>query len=182
MSEQPLAEQPLAEQPLAEQGDGVEQDGRSAIARLADEIVPTLIERLTNSELGELEVRENGWRIRLRRPLAGDDNGATSGDGRSAPLTVTTGTSRHHEASERHSRPDPPRGAVTSPAVGYFAPRDGVAVGSRLRNGDTIGHVDVLGVRREIVSPIDGTLRGLEVEPGQAVEYGQPIGRVEPDA
>jgi biotin carboxyl carrier protein len=69
-----------------------------------------------------------------------------------------------------------------SPAVGYFAPRDGVAVGVTLRAGDLIGAVDVLGVRQEVVSPIDGVLKVLEVESGAAVEYGQPIGRVEAGA
>jgi len=49
--------------------DGQVED-RATIARLADEVVPQLIERLTKSSLGELEVRENGWRIRLRRPVA----------------------------------------------------------------------------------------------------------------
>jgi hypothetical protein len=44
-------------------------ENRALIARLSEEVVPSLIERLTNSELGELEVRESGWRIRLRRPL-----------------------------------------------------------------------------------------------------------------
>jgi biotin carboxyl carrier protein len=45
-----------------------------------------------------------------------------------------------------------------------------------------IGFVDVLGVRQEVVSPLDGVLRELDVEPGQAVEYGQPLGRVESSA
>jgi acetyl-CoA carboxylase biotin carboxyl carrier protein len=63
--------------------------------------------------------------------------------------------------------------------VGYFSLRDGVTLGSNVRSGDLLGSVDVLGVRQEVVSPADGVLRDLEVESGQAVEYGQPIGRVE---
>ena len=45
-------------------------EARRTIARLAADTLPRLIERLTNSDLGELEVREDGWRIRLRRPMA----------------------------------------------------------------------------------------------------------------
>jgi biotin carboxyl carrier protein len=44
-----------------------------------------------------------------------------------------------------------------------------------------IGHVDVLGVRQEVVAGIDGTVTAIEVEAGQAVEYGEPIARVAPE-
>jgi biotin carboxyl carrier protein len=38
------------------------------IARLADDIVPALAAKLTATGLGELEVRQGGWKIRIRRP------------------------------------------------------------------------------------------------------------------
>jgi acetyl-CoA carboxylase biotin carboxyl carrier protein len=153
-------------------------DERATIARLADEVVPTLIERLAKSDLGELEVRQDGWRVRLRR---GRDEPAT--DGHAGPAQMAHKPAAVAHASDAHPpRREPPRGQVSSPAVGYFAPRDGVAVGSKLRAGDLIGAVDVLGVRQEVVSPVDGVLKVLEVESGQAVEYGQPIGRVEANA
>jgi len=153
-------------------------DERATIARLTDEVVPTLIERLAKSDLGELEVRQDGWRIRLRR-------GSTelAPDGHAAPTQLPHKPSAVTHVSDSHPlRRESARGQVTSPAVGYFVPRDGVAVGSRLRAGDLIGAVDVLGVRQEVVSPIDGVLKVLEAESGQAVEYGQPIGRVEASA
>jgi acetyl-CoA carboxylase biotin carboxyl carrier protein len=146
---------------------------RATIARLADDVVPTLIERLARSDLGELEVRENGWRIRLRRP------GGEAADNGAAAVPIHRPASVVHAADAHPTRREPPRGLVTSPGVGYFAPRDGVAPGSSLRAGDLIGSVDVLGVRHEVVSPIDGVLRSLDVQSGQAVEYGQPIGRIE---
>ena len=149
---------------------------RRTIARLTADTLPRLIERLTNSELGELEVRDEGWRIRLRRPTV---NGA-------APVAVgAMASGAHHERAAtvtraHHSaRPEASRGVVTSPAVGYFVPRDGVGVGFKVGRGDTLGHVDVLGVRQEVVAPIDGSLAAMEVEAGQAIEYGQPIARIE---
>src|SRR3954470_6772340 len=39
-----------------------------AIHRLTDAVLPDLIDRLASSGLGEIEVREDDWRIRLRRP------------------------------------------------------------------------------------------------------------------
>jgi acetyl-CoA carboxylase biotin carboxyl carrier protein len=156
---------------------------RNTIARLAGEVVPALIDRLTRSELGELEVREEGWRVRLRRPMASNGEAPVAG---AAPVTghkqAPAASHASHSQTDGHApRSDLDRGLITSPAVGYFAPRDGVSVGAAISNGDLIGHVDVLGVRQEVVAKIDGTLGALEVEAGQAVEYGQPIARVSPE-
>jgi acetyl-CoA carboxylase biotin carboxyl carrier protein len=153
-------------------------DERATIARLAEEVVPTLIERLAKSDLGELEVRQDGWRIRLRRAPE-----EVAHDGHAGPAQAAHKPSAVAHAGDPHPpRREPPRGQVTSPAVGYFTPRDGIAVGVKLRAGDLIGVVDVLGVRQEVVSPSDGVLTALDVESGQAVEYSQPIGRVEAGA
>ena len=157
--------------------DGAE--ARATIARLTDEVVPGLIERLTNSQLGELEVREHGWRVRLRRPMAGavEMRAASHGAQRQPHPVMAPGASGLASAPR-----DAMRGVVASPAVGYFAPRNGVEVGSQVRSGDLVGYVDVLGVRQDVVSPINGALKAFEVESGQAVEYGQPIARVEAEA
>jgi acetyl-CoA carboxylase biotin carboxyl carrier protein len=153
-------------------------EARATIARLANEVLPSLIERLSKSDLGELEVRENGWRVRLRRPLS---DGASAASTQRQPHPVMAG-GVSGAASASNAPRDAMRGVVASPAVGYFAPRGGVEVGSKLRSGDLVGYVDVLGVRQEVVSPIAGALRAFEVETGQAVEYGQPIARVEAEA
>jgi acetyl-CoA carboxylase biotin carboxyl carrier protein len=71
---------------------------------------------------------------------------------------------------------------VTSPAVGYFVSREGVVVGFKVGRGDSIGFVDVLGVRQEVVAPLDGVIGALDVESGQAIEYGQPLARIEVEA
>lgn len=44
------------------------------IGRLADVLLPALIAKLSTTRLGELEVREGEWRVRLRRPAAPDQN------------------------------------------------------------------------------------------------------------
>ncbi len=65
--------------------------------------------------------------------------------------------------------------AATSTAVGYFALKAGLAVGHRVARGDVLGWVDVLGVRKEIVSPADGVISRFVTEPGDPVEYGQEL-------
>ncbi|HEX2627170.1 MAG TPA: hypothetical protein VHL56_09740, partial [Candidatus Limnocylindrales bacterium] len=52
-----------------------------AIARLADDLLPALIAKLSTTQLGELEVREGEWHVRLRRPYGiGPGEGRRSGD------------------------------------------------------------------------------------------------------
>jgi biotin carboxyl carrier protein len=41
----------------------------AALERLADGLLPALVAKLGSSGLGELEVREGTWHVRLRRPL-----------------------------------------------------------------------------------------------------------------
>jgi len=169
-----------------------ENADRDTITRLASEVVPALIERLAGSELGELEVREQGWRVRLRRPAASDGEApqsgvAATGSKKPAPAASLGGHSGHsgqagHSSTDGHGAwRELDGGLITSPAVGYFAPHGGIGVGSAISSGDLVGHVDVLGVRHEVVAQLGGTLEALEVEPGEAVEYGQPIARVTPE-
>jgi biotin carboxyl carrier protein len=50
------------------------QIDHEAIDRLADDLLPALVAKLADSGLGEIEVREGSWRVRVRRP-AGDTAG-----------------------------------------------------------------------------------------------------------
>jgi acetyl-CoA carboxylase biotin carboxyl carrier protein len=135
-----------------------------ALARLADEVLPALIAWLDVSELGELEVRHEGWRVRLRRSLA--------------PTGVAP-------AAVAPPAPAGPQGEVdrsnaTSPAVGYYLPNDRTPVGRAVAAGDVVGWVEVLGVRQEVVAPRDGVVGRRLAEPGQAVEYGQDLLVIDP--
>jgi biotin carboxyl carrier protein len=63
--------------------------------------------------------------------------------------------------------------------VGIFNPGSRAASGTRVRAGDSLGHVDVLGVPQEIEAPADGIVGSTLVEAGMAVEYGQELIRLE---
>ena len=52
----------------------------AAINRLADELVPALAAKLAATGLGEIEVREGDWRLRVRRPGDGPNLGRRSTD------------------------------------------------------------------------------------------------------
>jgi biotin carboxyl carrier protein len=206
----------------------------AGIERLSDELLPALIAKLGTTRLGELEVREGDWRVRLRRPapeaadaarrsgmerpsrsqpgheghghppaaLEAHGRRATttpaSGGNGSAPALAAVGPGRGDSRANGHgahggaaghggdhaspggSRAgDPADALATSPAVGVFVPSPNLTSGMRVRAGDRLGIVDMLGVPQEVLAPVDGIVGEVLVEGGTAVEYGQELIRVE---
>jgi len=177
----------------------------AAIDRLSEQLLPALIAKLGATGLGELEVREGAWRVRLRRPADGvattnrdrraaeRDRGTRGPGGAHSSLTaVGPGRDGRDGSGEREGREvrdarngsgdghngtghDSDRIVATSPAVGIFRPRPEARAGTRVRAGDRLGSVDMLGVAQEVVSPTDGVVGASLVEAGDAVEYGQEL-------
>lgn len=161
-----------------------------AVARLADGLLPELIAKVAATGLAELEVREGPWRVRLRRPMelvgtgrrvtdrqfrlpamAGASTAAHLAPGQAAPAPSPAGGTR---GPDGRPAPEPETPVATSPAVGIFRPRAGIT-GTRVRSGDRLGAVEMLGIPQEILAPIDGIMGGLLAEPGEGVEYGQAL-------
>jgi biotin carboxyl carrier protein len=204
----------------------------AGISRLTEELLPALIAKLSTTQLGELEVREGDWHIRLRRPYgvgpgegrraadkpsrsqpgheghghgraaveghrpgrtsgaaagssgssgAGTSGGAmgtTAGSGAASAATNGTGGSRA-APPDAGGASDKSRSIATSPAVGTFSPGPKATSGTRVRAGDSLGTVDVLGIPQDIPAPADGIVGQTLVEAGMAVEYGQELIRLE---
>lgn len=163
----------------------------ASLARLSETLVPALVQKLNGSGLGELEVREGTWRIRLRRPSVGPVAAAPArrperprlaahGPERDARPGRAGATAPAAPATVEAGDPDRARAIATSPAVGVFRP--GAVAGTRVQRGDRIAIVDLLGIPQDVVSPIDGTITDILVQAGEAVEYGEAIAAIEPDA
>ncbi|HEX5239458.1 MAG TPA: biotin/lipoyl-containing protein [Candidatus Limnocylindrales bacterium] len=171
-----------------------------AIDALIDRLVPALTAKLGASHLGELEVRHGDWKIRLRRPAtSGSWNGelrrAADRHGRAIeavhriPTPGSSNGTAHAAASHAtgslgagssHAGAGPRgdedgRRLITSPAVGVFRPNARATVGSRVREADVLGHIDVLGVREDVLASSDGLVGEIVAEDGTPVEYGQPL-------
>jgi biotin carboxyl carrier protein len=144
---------------------------------VADELLPPLVARLGVSDLGEIEVRQGSWRVRIRRAALPAEGAAapTAAVAGHAPVSAS-GTATALMPASHVPLPAPSdHPAAISTAVGYFGIRSGLAVGHRVMRGDVIGWVDVLGVRQEIVSPADAVVGRFVTEPGDPVEYGQEL-------
>jgi len=178
------------------------------IERLTAELLPALIAKLGSTHLGELEVREGDWHVRLRRPFGtapgegrrstdkplrsqpgheGHLHGRAAPEGHRAPRAGATGATAGTGAASASSngsggdeRPaDKSRTVATSPAVGIFTPGQRAVSGTRVRSGDSLGAVNVLGVPQDVLAPVDGIVGATLVEGGTAVEYGQELIRIE---
>ncbi len=149
----------------------------AGLARLSETLLPALVQKLNGSSLGELEVREGDWRIRLRRP-AGSGTGATARRERPRPGGHAPGRPAGSAASAAPAEPrDPHRAIALSPAVGLF--RAVSAVGTKVLSGDRIAVVDLLGIPQDVVAPIDGILVEILVGTGDAVEFGEEVAAVQ---
>jgi biotin carboxyl carrier protein len=174
----------------------------AGIARLTDELLPALIAKLGTTHLGELEVREGDWHVRLRRPFGiapGEGRRSTDkpsrsqpgheghGHGRAAPEGTrgskggASAASRAASTNGTGARADLERSRTiaTSPAVGIFQPGTRATSGTKVRAGDSLGSVNVLGVPQDVLAPVDGIVGSTLVEGGTAVEYGQELIRIE---
>ena len=223
---------PQRERRTPERGDAARSDAarradHDGITRLAEDLLPALIAKLGSTSLGELEVREGDWTVRLRRPYGvgpgegrratdrpsrsqpgheghshgraapeghrgsrGASAGGAAADARPGPTGTTAGSGAASASSNGTGRPasgsgasgdggDRSRTVATSPAVGIFQPGPRAASGTRVRAGDSLGTVNVIGVPQDVLAPADGIVGSTLVESGTAVEYGQELIRIE---
>jgi len=161
----------------------------AALARLAETLVPALVGKLGAGSLGEIEIREDGWAVRVRKFAPGAGRRAADRTASSARHAGHPGHTGPHApaapataaAETAVSAPDNPRhAAALAPSVGVFRP--GLAVGARVRAGDRVAVVDLLGIPQDVVAPVDGTLVEVLAQAGDGVEYGQEVAVIEPAA
>ncbi len=133
------------------------------------ETIRALSDLLAETGLTEIEVEQNGARIRVAR--AGAMAAIAAAPAVAALPSVT--------APAPLSGPHP--GAVTSPMVGtvFSAPEPGkpdfVKVGQQIKEGDTLFIVEAMKTMNPIPAPRGGTVKEICVENGSPVEFGQTL-------
>jgi acetyl-CoA carboxylase biotin carboxyl carrier protein len=136
-------------------------------------------------ELGltEIEVEQNGQRVRVARHAAPSPAGVAraAAPGEASATVAIAGPSVVAGMVDAAAHP----GLVPSPMVGtaYRAPEPGakpfVDVGSAVAVGDTLLIVEAMKTLNQIPSPRAGTVTQILFEDGQPVEYGEPLMIVE---
>ncbi len=124
-----------------------------------------LLDVLAGSDVREMELQENGVRVRLHR--TGDLQAAESDS--------------NAEESEILSILEPVLHQITSPLVGTFyrasAPEMApfVSMGSRVQDDTVVGIVEALQVLTEVEAGCSGEVIDVRLSDGQPVEYGQVL-------
>ncbi|MCI8609628.1 MAG: acetyl-CoA carboxylase biotin carboxyl carrier protein [Firmicutes bacterium] len=143
-----------------------------------------LVDIFENSTLSGLEVQEgqDGWRVRLERTAAeAGDRACIAEHTGTGKLTNAESHSRQiHTEAEENTEP------VKAPIVGVFyegpSPEEPpfVKVGQQVEKGDTLCLIEAMKMMNELKAPVSGIIKGIYVENGSLVEFGQTIYEVQP--
>jgi len=138
------------------------------------EIIRKMAAILNETHLSDIEVEQDGMRIRVSRNLAAV----------TAPAVYTNipGDSAPAAAKPSPAKREPnPKNIVASPMVGtaYLAPAPGarsfVEVGQNVSEGQTLLIVEAMKTMNQIPSPRSGTVKAILVANEQPVEFGEAL-------
>jgi acetyl-CoA carboxylase biotin carboxyl carrier protein len=139
------------------------------------ELILELTKLLDETGLTEIEIEQDGKRVRVAR-------------GAIAPASVAAPRAAPQPVAESSSRPiDPAKhpGIVISPMVGtaYGAAEPGakpfIDIGQQVKAGETLLIIEAMKTMNQIPAPRSGTVIQILFEDGQPVEFGEPLVIVE---
>ncbi len=148
------------------------------------QLIRELADLLEETGLTEIEVEQDGKRVRVARGVNLTTTLTTDGAPRDSREPAARGTTNNRPAPRSEEASVHP-GTVTSPMVGtaYRSPEPGavpfVEVGSRVTAGQTLLIIEAMKTMNQIPSPRAGTVTAILVEDGQPVEYGEPLAVIE---
>ena len=139
-----------------------------------------LIELMKEHDLSEIDLKEADHHVRIKR--GGEVIAASA-----APVALPAA---RQTAAEPARQPAADAGmlVIKSPMVGTFYKASGpdtppfVKVGDRIGPEKTVCIVEAMKVFNEIPAGISGQVVAILVDNGAAVEFGQPLIKVDPEA
>jgi acetyl-CoA carboxylase biotin carboxyl carrier protein len=147
------------------------------LARLKD-----LIQLMDRNQLAELEIEEDGFKVRLRKKGEPQREWlAIGGAGLAAPAPLPAAAA----GAGAEAAPAAVDGnVVRAPMVGTFyrspSPESDpfVDVGDKIEEGTVLGIIEAMKVMNEVKADRAGTLEAVLAENGVSVEYGTPLFRI----
>jgi acetyl-CoA carboxylase biotin carboxyl carrier protein len=133
---------------------------------------------LNETNLTEIEVEQGDLRVRVSRQAPA----AFSASNAAAPQPMASAPAASAvDVQQSPAAADIAKNAVTSPMVGtaYLAPSPDaepfIAVGLKVREGQTLLIIEAMKTMNQIPSPRAGTVTAILFEDAQPVEYGEPL-------
>jgi acetyl-CoA carboxylase biotin carboxyl carrier protein len=146
--------------------------GKSTEGLIDADAIRALAELLKETGLTEIEIEQNGSRLRVSNQAGGATTSVVQAPAAPTPAAVAAAT----EAAKPKG-PNP--GGVPSPMVGtvYCSPEPGappfIKVGQAVQEGDTLFIVEAMKTMNPILASRGGTVTEICVTDAQPVEFGQ---------
>jgi acetyl-CoA carboxylase biotin carboxyl carrier protein len=141
-----------------------------------------LISLLRDNGLAELELENEGFRVRLRRESAlGESAQPSSAHHAAAPAPAASGPTHPGTQATTAAAQDQDLHIISSPIVGTFyrspspAAEPFVKIGSNVEQDTVVCIIEAMKLMNEIQAEASGQVVKIYVENGQPVEYGQPL-------
>jgi acetyl-CoA carboxylase biotin carboxyl carrier protein len=138
------------------------------------DLIRKLTELLDETGLTEIEIEQDGQRVRVARNAVAPTPAAPRVVAAPAPQSVAESVAAPIDPSKHP-------GVVTSPMVGtaYAAPEPGakpfIEIGTQVKAGDTLLVVEAMKTMNQIPAPRAGSVIQILFEDGQPVEFGEPL-------
>ena len=148
---------------------------REEIKGLLDDLIRVMEE----NELVELELEQDGWKIRLRKGGAQVEKQVV------IPAPMAEAAAAGTAAGSPESAPERP--VIKSPMVGTFyrAPAPDadpfVSVGDTVHEDSIVCIIEAMKVMNEIKAEATGQITESLVQNGEPVEFGQPLFVIQPE-
>jgi acetyl-CoA carboxylase biotin carboxyl carrier protein len=146
---------------------------RAKSATVDKDLIRDLAKLLEETGLGEIEIQQEGFKVRVARPA-----GPAAAASALAPATAASAPAPEpRKPADAASHP----GVVKSPMVGtaYCAPAPGappfVEPGGEVKEGQIILIIEAMKTMNQIPAPRSGRVSEILVSDGQPVEYGEPL-------
>ncbi|MCK4912581.1 MAG: acetyl-CoA carboxylase biotin carboxyl carrier protein [Candidatus Omnitrophica bacterium] len=133
------------------------------------------IKFMDDNNLNELEIEEDGKRIRLKKNSSSQPTVISQ-----APLPVPTAAPAENKPADSNTL------EIKSPMVGtfYTAPSPGAKpyaeIGTILKPGDIVCIIEAMKLMNEIKAEVGGKVVQILAENGNSIEFGQTLFAIEP--
>ena len=151
-------------------------DSKKSTSDAVDQdLIRDLANLLSETELSEIEVEQNGLRLRVARQLSGAI--ATV----AAPAVAAPAAATPLDAPAAGGNPSDHPGAVTSPMVGtiYMSPEPEAPVfiteGQQVTEGQTLVIIEAMKTMNAIPAPRSGRITKIFVDNEQPIEFGEAL-------